>query len=217
MVLCIVKTSKLKPLFIVTLAALLSSCAQQSPPSSSMAEIISTLPTVQPEATQTAPLSAAALYARAGQYQGEAQQHYLLKVAAAALEEQDSELALAITDTLRQSDFAQIRQRNQVLLLQAYLQHNELALAEQLISNTPLSQIATTDQPSFLWTSASLYQRQQRPYPAARNLLQLDALLSNNSRILTAYPELHEQLWQQLSAVTNTELANLREIGRAHV
>lgn len=210
MVLCIVKTSKLKPLFIVTLAALLSSCAQQSAPSSSMATTISTLPTVQPEASQTDTLSADALYSLASQYQGEAQQHYLLKVAAVALEQQNSELALAITDTLRQSDFAQIRQRNQLLLLQAYLQHNELSLAEQLIINTPLSQIASTDQPSFLWTSASLYQRQQRPYPAARNLLQLDALQNNNNSIVATYPELHERLWQQLSAVTNTELANLK-------
>lgn len=210
MVLCIVKTSKLKPLFIVTLAALLSSCAQKSPPPVEIADIVSAQTPAQPELSQTDTASAEALYAMTSQYQGEAQQQHLLKVAAAALQEQNSELALAITDTLRQSDSAQIRQRNQVLLLQAYLQHNELALAEQLVLQTPLSQVPAADQPSFLWSSASLYQRQQRPYPAARNLLQLDALQNNNSQILATYPELHERLWQQLSAVSNTELANLK-------
>ncbi|WP_229833558.1 penicillin-binding protein activator [Alishewanella longhuensis] len=204
------KTSKLKPLFIVTLAALLSSCAQKSPPPTPVADTVSTTPLLQPEIGPAETLSAAALYARASQYQGEAQQLYLLNVATAALQEQNSELALAITDTLRQSDSSEVRQRNQVLLLQAYLQHNELALAEQLVLQTPLSQIPAADQPRFLWTSASLYQRQQRPYPAARNLLQLDALPSRNSNVLATYPELPERLWQQLSAVSNSELANLK-------
>lgn len=210
MVLCIVKTSKLKPLFIVTLAALLSSCAQQSAPPLSTTELVSPIIPEQPDLHQAETANAEALYALASRYQGEAQQQYLLNVAAAALQEQNSELALAITDTLRQSDSTLIRQRNQVLLLQAYVQHNELALAEQLLLQTPLSQVPAADQPAFLWYSASLYQRQQRPYPAARSLLQLDALQGNNNGILASYPDLPEKLWQQLSAVSNSELANLK-------
>lgn len=206
MVLCIVKTSKLKPLFMLAIAALLSSCAQKPPTPSGVTDVAPTQTPSEPVLAETP--SAAALYLKARQYQGEAQQLHLLKAAEAALQEQGSELALAITDTLRQSDFSLIRQRNQVLLLQAYLQHDELALAEQLIQQTALPQIPAADQAAFLWASAGLYQRQQRAYPAARNLLQLDAIQSNNS--LTNYPELHEHLWQQLSAVSSSELANLK-------
>ena len=208
MVLCIVKTSKLKPLFILTLAALLSSCAQKPhAPSDATLDLPTQAPS-EPVLTETQ--SAEALYLKARQYQGEAQQLHLLKAAEAALQEQNNELALAITDTLRQSDSSLIRQRNQVLLLQAYLQHNELALAEQLIQQTTLSQIPIADQPAYLWASAGLYQRQQRAYPAARSLLQLDAMQSSNNTILANYPELHEHLWQQLSAISTSELTSLK-------
>lgn len=210
MVLCIVKSSKLKPLFILTLAALLSSCAQ-TPPSHTQTPLDTQL---TPETGSELPTagteqSAQQLYQQAKLAQGEAQQQQLLYAAAAALREQNSEMALAITDTLRQSENKTIRAHNQVLLLQAYLQHNELALAEQLIQNTPLSQIPQADQAAFLWASASLYQRQQRPYSAARSLLQLDAL-PQHSDIAEQYPELAEQLWQQLSALSHTEQTNLR-------
>lgn len=208
MVLCIVKTSKLKPLFILTLAALLSSCAQTPPAPSGVSSVAP--PQIPSEPVVAETQSAEALYLKARQYQGEAQQLHLLKAAEAALQEQNSELALAITDTLRQSDSSLIRQRNQVLLLQAYLQHNELALAEQLIQQTTLSQIPVADQPAYLWTSAGLYQRQQRAYPAARSLLQLDAMQSSNNTILANYPELHEHLWQQLSAISTSELTSLK-------
>lgn len=206
MVLRIVKTSKLKPLFIVTLAALLSSCAQNPPASIAPMENMLTPP---PEQKVEVTLNAEEMFALTARYQGEAQQLYLLTVAAKALAEQNSELALAITDTLRQSESSIVRQRNQLLLLQAYLQHNELALAEQLVLQTSLSQVPVTDQPAFLWHSAEVFQRQQRAYPAARNLLRLDAL-NNSSAISATYPDLTEQLWQQLSAISNTELANLK-------
>lgn len=211
MVLCIVKSSKLKPLFILTLAALLSSCAQ-TPPSHTSTPLDSALTpdsgteTLIPSDEQSAQL----LYQQAKLAQGEAQQQQLLYAAAAALREQDSEMALAITDTLRQSDSKSIREHNYVLLLQAYLQHDELALAEQLIQNTPLAQVPKADQAAFLWASASLYQRQQRPYPAARSLLQLDGLQTQQTAIAEHFPELAEQLWQQLSALSHTEQTNLR-------
>ena len=210
MVLCIVKTSKLKPLFIVTAAALLSSCAQTpvTPTTTTLTPAPTTLTPskpVEPEAQD-----AESLYLKARQFQGEAQQVHLLKAAAAALQEQNSVLALAITDTLRQSESTLIRQRNQVLLLQAYVQHKELALAEQLIQQTTLSQIPAADQPLFLWTSAQLYQQQQRAYPAARALLQLDALQSRTNNVVAIFPELHDALWQQLSAISHAELTNLK-------
>lgn len=212
MVLCIVKTSKFKPFFILPVAALLSSCAQQPTAPASMVISAAPVPTAPRASAQaeTEATDADALYAMARRYQGEAQQLHLLKVAAAALQEQKSELALAITDSLRQSDSAEVRQRNQVLLLQAYLEHNELALAEQLIQQTPLSQIPAIDRPAFLWASAQLYQRQQRAYAAARSLLQLDAMQSSNNDVLSRYPELHERIWQQLSAINNSELSSLK-------
>ncbi|WP_445428448.1 penicillin-binding protein activator [Alishewanella sp. HL-SH05] len=210
MVLCIVKTSKFKPLFILTLAALVSSCAQTIPQQSSTAERELITELAKDETPEPATLSAEQLLAQAATYQGEAQQIRLLKAAEAALLEQNSALALAITDTLRQSDSALIRQRNQVLLLQAYLQHNELALAEQLIEQTNRAQLAPSDQAAFLWSSAKLYQQQQRAYAAARSLLQLDEMLGNNPTLLNSYAELHEQLWPQLSALSHSELTNLQ-------
>ncbi|MCF4008585.1 penicillin-binding protein activator [Rheinheimera sp. UJ63] len=210
MVLCIVKTSKFKPLFILTLAALVSSCAQTIPQQSSTTERELITELAKDETREPATLSAEQLLAQAATYQGEAQQIRLLKAAEAALLEQNSELALAITDTLRQSDSALIRQRNQVLLLQAYLQHNELALAEQLIEQTNRTQLAPSDQAAFLWSSAKLYQQQQRAYAAARSLLQLDEMLGNNPTLLNSYAELHEQLWPQLSALSHSELTNLQ-------
>ncbi|MDP5036459.1 penicillin-binding protein activator [Alishewanella sp. SMS8] len=210
MVLCIVKTSKFKPLFILTLAALVSSCAQTIPQQSSTAERELITELAKDETPEPATLSAEQLLAQAATYQGEAQQIRLLKAAEAALLEQNSALALAITDTLRQSDSALIRQRNQVLLLQAYLQHDELALAEQLIEQTNRAQLAPSDQAAFLWSSAKLYQQQQRAYAAARSLLQLDEMLGNNPTLLNSYAELHEQLWPQLSALSHSELTNLQ-------
>ncbi|MCB5228108.1 penicillin-binding protein activator [Alishewanella sp. 16-MA] len=210
MVLCIVKTSKFKPLFILTLAALVSSCAQTIPQQSSTTERELITELAKDETPEPATLSAEQLLAQAATYQGEAQQIRLLKAAEAALLEQNSALALAITDTLRQSDSALIRQRNQVLLLQAYLQHNELALAEQLIEQTNRTQLAPSDQAAFLWSSAKLYQQQQRAYAAARSLLQLDEMLGNNPTLLDSYAELHEQLWPQLSALSHSELTNLQ-------
>ncbi|MDP4944894.1 MAG: penicillin-binding protein activator [Alishewanella sp.] len=210
MVLCIVKTSKFKPLFILTLAALVSSCAQTIPQQSSTAERELITELAKDETPEPATLTAEQLLAQAATYQGEAQQIRLLKAAEAALLEQNSALALAITDTLRQSDSALIRQRNQVLLLQAYLQHDELALAEQLIEQTNRAQLAPSDQAAFLWSSAKLYQQQQRAYAAARSLLQLDEMLGNNPTLLNSYAELHEQLWPQLSALSHSELTNLQ-------
>ncbi|MDP5206524.1 penicillin-binding protein activator [Alishewanella sp. SMS9] len=204
------KTSKFKPLFILTLAALVSSCAQTIPQQSSTAERELITELAKDETPEPATLSAEQLLAQAATYQGEAQQIRLLKAAEAALLEQNSALALAITDTLRQSDSALIRQRNQVLLLQAYLQHDELALAEQLIEQTNRAQLAPSDQAAFLWSSAKLYQQQQRAYAAARSLLQLDEMLGNNPTLLNSYAELHEQLWPQLSALSHSELTNLQ-------
>ncbi len=207
MVLCIVKTSKLKPLILVTLAALLSSCAQTLPEQTTVAT--EQLSNDASKNDEPAVLSAQQLFLLSGQYQGEAQQIHLLKAAQAALTEQNSELALAITDTLRQSDSALIRQRNLVVLLEAYLQQGELALAEQLINQTNLSAVPSADQPAFLWASAGLFQRQQRAYPAARALLQLDAM-SHNNAIAARYPDLAEQLWQALSSLNASELTTLR-------
>jgi hypothetical protein len=134
----------------------------------------------------------------------------LLAAAQQALVEQDNSLALAIADTLHLSDSAQIRAANHLVLLQAYLQNNELALAEQLLQQTPLTQIPLADRPAFLWASAALQQRQQRGYAAARALLQLDELLANQRQVVASYPELPDHLWQQLSVLDNTELANLK-------
>lgn len=209
MVLCIVKTSKFKSLFLLALAGLLSSCSQ-TPAPTQVTPVTASEITPPPASAEPETVSAQLLFQRARQLQGLAREQQLLAAAQQALVEQDNSLALAIADTLQLSDSAQIRAANHLVLLQAYLQNNELALAEQLLQQTPLTQIPLADRPAFLWASAALQQRQQRGYAAARALLQLDELLANQRQVVASYPELPDHLWQQLSVLDNTELANLK-------
>lgn len=214
MVLCIVKTSKLKPVFLFSCAALLSSCAQTPAPSDLEVSSVVSQPAVAPTKTDTTTKAAAdsaeALLLQAASESGERQQQLLLRAARQALAEQNAGLALAISDSLQLSDIAAIRAANQLPLLQAYLAYNELSLAEQLVQQINPAQLPLADRPAFYWASASLYQQLGHNFAAARALLQLEQLLAEGRQPAAAYPELPAQLWQQLSHLNNTELNNLK-------
>ena len=201
MVLCNVNSSKLKPLLFLSLCGLLASCAQQ-PKTTSERPAASTeqeLPvTITEDATQ--------LYQKARNYQGEARQIHLLRAARAALEQQQYPLALAITHTLANSEYYLVRQRNILLLLQAYLASNELERASALLEQTSLDTLPENDVSEFLWQGAKFYAKQQRNLAASRWLLQLDQHQQHTDN----YPELWDLLWQQLTALNQSNLATLR-------
>lgn len=214
MVLCIVKTSKLKPVFLLSFAALLTSCAQTPAPSELEVSQVVSQPIRMPAKSEVKPKlpaeSSAALMQLAAAENGEGQQQLLLRAARQALVEQDNNLALAISDSLQMSEFAAIRAANQLPLLQAYLASNELSLAEKLVQSSNATQLPLADRPAFLMATANVYQQLGRHFAAARALLQLDQLLADSRQTTQPYPDLSAQLWQQLSNLDTTELNNLK-------
>lgn len=201
MVLCNVNSSKLKPLLFLSLCGLLASCAQQ--PTTTVDRPV---PVKEQDVPATVMADATQLYQQASDYQGEARQIHLLRAARAALEQQQYPLALAITHTLANSEYSLIRQRNILLLLQAYLANNETERASALLEQTTLDALPETDVSEYLWQGARFYVRQQRSLAASRWLLQLDQREQTNDD----YPELWDLLWQQLTSLSQSNLATLR-------
>ncbi|WP_240473131.1 penicillin-binding protein activator [Arsukibacterium perlucidum] len=194
-------SSKLKPLLFLSLCGLLASCAQQ-PKTTSERPLGST----EQELPVTIVEDAKELYQKARNYQGEARQIHLLRAARAALEQQQYPLALAITHTLANSEYYLVRQRNILLLLQAYLASNELERASALLETTSLDTLPEANVSEYLWQGAQFYATQQRSLAASRWLLQLD----QQQQSADNYPELWNVLWQQLTALNQSNLATLR-------
>jgi outer membrane PBP1 activator LpoA protein len=201
MVLRIVTSSKLKPVLFLCFGSLVAGCAsgpvsvpqQEVKPSSKVTE-------AKPQ------LSARELYRLAANYQAEPQQHHLLKAASQALQEQDYLLALAITENLKQSPYPAITQRNLLLRLKAYLATNQQHSLTQLLEQTDISAVAKQDQAEFLWLSSQFHSQQQRHMAASRNLL----TLAQQRSIAEIYPEHSALLWQNLSALSDSQLESLR-------
>ncbi|WP_308160255.1 penicillin-binding protein activator [Arsukibacterium indicum] len=194
-------SSKLKPLLFLSLCGLLASCAQQPTPTADRPVV--TTPAEVPATVET---DARELYQNARDYQGEARQIHLLRAARAALEQQQYPLALAITHSLANSEYAVVRQRNTLLLLQAYLASNEFERASILLEQTNLDTLPQADLSEYLWQGARFYASQQRSLAASRWLLQLDQLQQTDAN----YPELWDLLWQQLTALSPGNLSTLR-------
>lgn len=201
MVLCIVTSSKLKPALFLCLSGILAGCASgpvtpplKAPPS----------PTVSRETPKQ--LSARELYRLAANYQAEPQHYHLLKAAEQALQEQDYLLALAITESLKQSPYPAILQRNIVLRLKAYIATGQQHSLAQLLEQTDTALLPVEDLPEYLWVSGQYLSQQQRHHSAARNLLAL-AQQPDATTLYTGYSEL---LWQNLSALSDSQLESLR-------
>lgn len=201
MVLCIVKTSKLKPLLFLSLCALLASCAQ-SPRQTQTQE--QTPPEKTPLPAET--LAAAELYQQANRYSGEPLQQHLLLTARQAIAEQNYQLALAITENLKNSQLQSIRQQTVLPLLQAYLGTKQFIAAENLLKNIDTSRIPQQDYAEFFWQAGRYFSEQQQHLAAVQWLLQLDAITPEEQD----YPEALDRLWQHLSALSNENLLNLK-------
>lgn len=201
MVLCIVNSSKLKPLLFVCLSSLLASCATGPKP------VPQAKPTEQATAAEaSATLSARELYQQAVNYQAEALHYHLLKAARQALLEQDYSLALAISESLRQSPYALIQRQLPLPLLQAYLATEQHSHSNRLIEQTDISSLVQDEQSEFIWLAADYLSQQQRYVLASKLLLQLTQSPLANQQ----YP-LHQQLlWQNLSALSDSQLDALR-------
>ncbi|WP_333607265.1 penicillin-binding protein activator [Arsukibacterium sp.] len=201
MVLCIVKSSKLKPIVFCSLLGVLAGCSQTPQP------VVSTPATeqkIEPEVVTG--ISAQQRLQQARQAQGEAQQVQLLRAARQALQEGEYPLALAITENLQHSSYPLIVKRNLPLLLQAYISNGELSRAEQLLQHTALSALEQTDRADFIWLGGQFYSSQRRDLAASRLLLQLDVMPARSR-----YPELWPLLWQHLTALNQQQLQSLRQ------
>ncbi|MBU1308687.1 MAG: penicillin-binding protein activator [Gammaproteobacteria bacterium] len=202
MVLCIVTSSKLKPLLFLCISSLLLSCASgpKHTPTSAPQQ------TGQGDSSTEPQVSARVLYAQAGRYEGEAQHYHLLKAARKALIEQDNKLALAITESLRLSAYPLIQRQLMLPLLQAYLATAQHSHTSQLIDNTALTDVADADQPQFLWLSAQYLTSQLRYLQASKLLLQLTQAPADHD----ALPQQYALLWQNLAALSDSQLDALR-------
>ena len=202
MVLCIVTSSKLKPLLLLCAGSLLAACA------TGPANISSSAPeqTVRSDSDSKAPeLTARQLYQQAASYQGEAQHYHLLQAARQALAEQDTALALAICESLKQSPYALIRRQLPLPLLKAYLAGDQRSHIGALLDSTNNQSLPKEDQPEYLLLAARFHSAEQRYLPASKallSLLQLPATLQ-----LTETTQL---LWQNLSALSDSQLESLR-------
>ena len=201
MVLCIVTSSKFKPALFLCLSGILAGCAQgpltapQSP-----------VDTTAVSKTDDQPYSARELYQLARNYQAEPQQYHLLKAARQALAEQDYLLALAITENLKQSPYPLIRHQNMLPRLQAYLATEQQHSLMQLLDKIEPEQIAQSDRAEFMWLAGQYQSQQQRYLAACRSLL----LLEQQDGALQSFPQYPDLLWQNLSALSDSQLEGLR-------
>ncbi|MBU2112839.1 MAG: penicillin-binding protein activator, partial [Gammaproteobacteria bacterium] len=166
-----------------------------------------TKPTEQVATAETeAKLSARQLYQQAVNYQAEALHYHLLKAARQALLEQDFNLALAISESLRQSPYALIQRQLPLPLLQAYLATQQHSHSSRLIEQTDISSLEQAEQSQFIWLAADYLSQQQRYALASKLLLQL-----TQSPVAQQDFPLHQQLlWQNLSALSDSQLDALR-------
>lgn len=216
MVLCIVTSSKLKPVLILCVGSLLASCAQ-SPPSSK----------TEPEpATESRPQdeikvdTARQLYQLAANYQAEPQHYHLLNAARQAIAEQDFLLALAICENLKLSPYPAIRQQNMLPLLQAYLATKQQASLLRLLDATDLNAVAKSDRADFLWLSATYHNEQGRHLAASRNLMLLNEYMAGSpdkNRGTAINSEAYQQmLWRNLAQLSDSQLQSLHNNASQH-
>lgn len=200
MVLCIVTSSKLKPLLFICISSMLFSCTQQpvktpaTPDSNQHTDVI------------TDGISAQQLYQNAAVYSGEKQQQQLLEASRQAVKEQHYQLALAISENLKTSTYSRIRQQNLLPLMQAYIGTAQYSYATRLLEDIKPEQLYQTDRPAFLWHGAQFFSQQQRHLSAVRFLLQLDAI-ENSAE---SYPQQWELLWLHLNALSEANITTLK-------
>ncbi|MDP5189263.1 penicillin-binding protein activator [Rheinheimera baltica] len=145
------------------------------------------------------------MYQLAGNYQQVSQQEHLIKTARQALIDEDYLLALAITENLKHSNHKPIVQQNTLLLLKAYLATNQQQSLSLLLENTDTENVPVADKAEFLWLISQQHSNQLRYLAACRTLLQLE----QQQDALLLYPQYPDLLWQNLSALSDSQLETL--------
>lgn len=117
----------------------------------------------------------------------------------------DANRALAISYQLRSSSFAEIRQPNQLLLLQALVAAKQAKATSQLLASMQLADVPEADRAAFCALAVQHFHGLQNGIEALNWLMQMDILLGNN----TQDGAHREQLWQQLVQLSGAEVAEI--------
>ena len=219
--LCIVKTSKLLPglkaIYLPVCALLLVSCTQTSAPPAPVVSVNKppVTPTVEPKAevqaeafkyeqvpttpvASTEPISAADAE--------ETHQLGLIEVARKELTTGDKRRALAISFTLQQSEYAQVRQQNQLLLAQSFTANQQWPEFEAWLQGLSLQAIPAADRLNFVIETTNYYSLQQDPLTALNWLFELDILAAN----IPENAKGRDLLWQQLVQLSDADIQALK-------
>ena len=219
--LCIVKTSKLLPglkaIYLPVCALLLVSCTQTSAPPAPVVSVNKppVTPTVEPKAEVQAeafkyeqvpttpvatnePISAADAE--------ETHQLGLIEVARKELTNGDKRRALAISFTLQQSEYAQVRQQNQLLLAQSFTANQQWPEFEAWLQGLSLQAIPAADRLNFVIETTNYYSLQQDPLTAINWLFELDILAAN----IPENAKGRDLLWQQLVQLSDADIQALK-------
>ncbi len=143
--------------------------------------------------------------------ESEQQQRGLLAEAVLLLaSKQNLARALAITHSLRTSNYGVVRQQNMLPLLESYLASQQYAALESWIAEYQLTDVAPNDRRRFTELVAGFYLQQKQLVPALRWLLAQDELAGNAK----ADAKMQDLLWQQLVQLNPNELQQLASNAR---
>jgi uncharacterized protein len=219
-----VKSSKFQLCLSLSCALVLASCGQTPPPAQVHSPKINAEPvsdkTLQEEAAAEAfrlqtlqrqasvtPISALPV----AQDESEQQQRTLLAEAEQLLaSNQNLARALAITHSLRESNYGVVRQQNMLPLLQSYLASQQYIALESWLAGHQLTDVAPDARRRFSELVAGFYLQQKELIPALRWLLAQDELAGNAK----ADADMQDLLWQQLVQLNPQQLKLLSKNAR---
>jgi outer membrane PBP1 activator LpoA protein len=221
-----VKSSKFQLCLSLSCALVLASCGQTPPPAQVKTPVVKPVVTpvadnslqeeaeaeafrLKTEMAQSSAIQAAAV--PVAQDESEQQQRDLLSEATQLLSSnQNLPRALAITHSLRLSNYGFIRQQNMLPLLQSYLASQQYAALELWLADQQLTAVAPTDRSRFTELVAGFYQSQKQLVPALRWLLAQDELAGNAK----SDAKMQDLLWSQLVQLNPAELNQLAKNAR---
>ncbi|WP_337880198.1 penicillin-binding protein activator [Rheinheimera sp.] len=205
------KSSKLKPLFLLTASLALTACSSTPAPApvKAVQPELKAKVEAQPEpdvevAPLTQSLSASEFLQQAEQSQGTEQQQELLQAARANLQQGQVDQALAIHQVLQQQADSSIMQQNLLPWFEALLAKGQHQDIQQFIQQFPLNQFHVADQQLYLQKQAQYWTERQEPKKAVAAYLQLLQLVPTDQSSQLA-------LWQQLGLLTPQQLQQLTQ------
>ncbi len=207
--LCIVKSSKLKPIIVLGSAIALASCSsapeqaapvKPAPVSQPVAPVEEEVEIVKIEK----PLSAADFIEQAGAQQGSEQQWQLLEAAKAHLQQGETEQAQAISRVLASQATTEVQQANLLPFFQSLIaagDHEDITTFNKQYS---LASFRDEDKAAYLLSLAQYQSSRREPEKAVSTYLQLLALQPEQRSYQSA-------LWQQLGMLTPDQLTSLSQ------